>query len=413
LISTGLIYDLILNHIGDLSMTTEKRKGSGKKRKLSSILFLFILPTALACAVLLGVYVCLPKSSIGLPRLAYEEIYTTTNDLHEGIRDIDYAIYESLYQSGIEEKDIFFSNVQPRHENGHFWDFTGLLIKCPDARSALHLEKTISQDLNALGAKIRIKNEKSPDGGIVCHVFADGFYTHKIDITFETQRPMIDDTRPRLALIIDDLGYDSKLASSFIELDLPLSFSVLPSAPFTKRIVTKANKDKCELILHLPMEPKNFPSVDPGPGALFLSMDEDEIRQILDQDLKEVKGVQGVNNHMGSSFTEDQDKMLIILKDLKKRGLFFVDSRTTARSVGFSLAKKIGLPTASRSVFLDNDLSHKAIRIQIERLLNIARNSGAAIGIGHPHKETLEVLDEYCSKIKTEFCVVPVSELVS
>jgi polysaccharide deacetylase 2 family uncharacterized protein YibQ len=394
-------------------MTTKKRKGSGKKRKLSPILFLFILPITLVCAVLLGVYVYLPKSSIGMPRLAYEEIYTTTNDLHEGIRDIDYAIYESLYQCGIEEKDIFFSSVQPRHENGKFWDFTELLIKSPDAASALHLEKTISQDLNELGAKIRLNNARTPDGGIVCHIFADDFYTHKIDITFDTHRPTVEDTKPRLAIIIDDLGYDSKMASSFIELDLPLSFSVLPSAPFTKRIVRRANKEQCELILHLPMEPKNFPSVDPGPGALFLSMNEDEIRQILDQDLNEVMGVQGVNNHMGSSFTEDQDRMLIILEDLKKRGLFFVDSRTTAGSVGFGLAKKIGLPTASRSVFLDNDLSHKAIRIQIERLLSIARKSGTAIGIGHPHKETLEVLVEYCSKIKTEFRVVPVSELVS
>jgi len=206
-------------------MTTKKRKGSAKKKKLSPILFLLILLTSLACAVLLIVYAYLPKSSIGLPRPAYEEIYTTTDDLHGRIRDIDYAIYESLYQSGIQEKDIFFLNVQPRNERGSFWDFTELLIKCPDANSARRLESTISLDLSALGAKIRLRDEKGPDGRIICHVFAEGFYTHKIDIVSDSQHPTIDDVRPKLAIIIDDLGYDSKIASSFIQLDLPLSFS--------------------------------------------------------------------------------------------------------------------------------------------------------------------------------------------
>ncbi len=394
-------------------MTTEKRKGSAKKKKISPILFLLILFTSLAGAVLLIVYTYLPKGSVGFPRPAYEEIYTTTDNLHERINDIDYSVYESLYQIGIQEKDIFFLDVQPRHGNGSFWDFTELLIKCPDASSASRLERTISLGLSALEAKIRLRNERDPDGRIICHVFAEGFYTHKIDIVSDSQHPTIDDVRPKLAIIIDDLGYNSKIASSFIQLGLPLSFSVLPHAPFTKRIAAQVNQEGCELILHLPMEPRNFPSVKPGPGALFLSMDECEILRILDQNLGEVQGVQGVNNHMGSLFTEDEGKMLIVLKELKRRNLFFVDSRTTSDTVGFELAKKIGLPTAGRSVFLDNDLSWKAIKIQTERLCNMARHTGFAIGIGHPHKETLEVLEEYCSKINAEFHVVPVSELLS
>ena len=392
-------------------MTIKKREGSVRKKKRSTIPL--VISAFLAFTVLMGLYIHFLKKNTGLSRPAYEEIFTTTNSLNEGIRDIDYAIYESLYNSGIEERDIFFLDFQPRNKNGHFWDFTELLIECPDARAAVKLEEAISQVLIELGPNIRLRSEKDLDSRII-HVFADGFYTHRIDLAFGKPYPAVEeDERPKLAIIIDDLGYDSKIACSFIELDLPLSFSVLPSATFTKRIVRRANKEGRELILHLPMEPKGFPSVDPGPGALFLSMDEKELKRVLDQDLKEIQGARGVNNHMGSSFTEDHDKMEIILKDLKKRNLFFVDSRTTAGTIGFKLAKKIGLPTASRSVFLDNDLSPKAIRIQIERLLNIARHSGTAIGIGHPHKETLEVLGEYCSKIKAEFCVIPVSKLVS
>ena len=394
-------------------MTTQKRKVSAEKKKLLPICFLLILLKFLAGAVLIIVYIYLPKSSIGLPRPAYEEIYTTTDNLHRKIRDIDYAIYESLYQSGIHEKNIFFLNVLPRNEKGSFWDFTELLIKCPDVNSASLLERNMALDISALGEKVNLRNEKGPDGRMITHVYTEGFYTHKVDIVSDSQHLKTDDVRPKVAIIIDDLGYDSKIASSLIQLDFPLSFSVLPCAPFTKRIAAQANKEGCELMLHLPMEPRNFPSVNPGPGALFVSMEEDEMIRILDQNLQEIQGVQGVNNHMGSLFTEDESKMLIILKALKRRNLFFVDSRTTSGTVGFKLAKEIGLPTAGRSVFLDNDLSQKAIKIQIERLCNMARHTGFAIGIGHPHKETLEVLKEYCPRIKSEFCVVPVSELLS
>jgi polysaccharide deacetylase 2 family uncharacterized protein YibQ len=371
-----------------------------------------MLPISLACALLFGLKPYFSKSTIGLPQPVYEEIYSSTNSLHEAIRTIDYSIYESLYRSDIEEKDIFFLTIQPRNKDGHFWDFTELLIKCEDSLSAQHLETAIGEDLAALGSKVRLQNETTSDGRFICHVFAEEFYTHRIELTFDRQPKKFEDERPRLAIIIDDLGYDPSLARAFIQLDLPLSFSVLPSAPFTKRIVEEANKAECELILHLPMEPKNYPSVNPGPGALYLSMNARELRQTLDRDLEEIDRVKGVNNHMGSSFTENPEKMRIILEHLKERNLFFVDSLTTSRSVGVKLAKKIGLPAAGRSVFLDNDLSPKAIKIQIDRLLSIARHSGDVIGIGHPHKETLEVLREYCSKMKDEFRVVTVSELV-
>jgi polysaccharide deacetylase 2 family uncharacterized protein YibQ len=393
-------------------MRKKKRKGSDKKRKLAPIPILIILPICLACILLFGLSLYFTRSTIGVSQPVYEEVYSSTNSLHEAVRKIDFSIYESLYRSGIAEKNVSFLNIQPRNQNGHFWDFTELLIKCDDSDSAQDLERIIEKDLAALGTEVRLRNEKTPDGRRICHVFAEGFYTHKIDLIFEPQPQRFEDERPRLAVIIDDLGYDLRVARSFIQLDLPLSFSVLPSAPFTKRIVKEANKAECELILHLPMEPKNYPSVNPGPGALYLSMDERGIRQTLDGDLREIEGVKGVNNHMGSSFTENTEKMLIVLKYLKEKELFFVDSLTTSRSVGFKLARKIGLPTAGRSVFLDNELSQKAIRIQIDRLLSIARHSGDVIGIGHPHRETLEALREYCSKMRNEFRVVTVSELV-
>ncbi len=115
---------------------------------------------------------------------------------------------------------------------------------------------------------------------------------------------------------------------------------------------------------------------------------------------------------MGSSFTENREKMLLILQELKNRGLFYVDSRTTRGTVGFEQAKKIGLPMAERTVFLDNRPDPKAICAQIERLLEIAGNFGSAIGIGHPYNETFEIKEEYQIRLREEFDVVPVSKLV-
>ncbi|SPD75063.1 exported hypothetical protein [uncultured Desulfobacterium sp.] len=221
------------------------------------------------------------------------------------------------------------------------------------------------------------------------------------------------DNRPKVAIIIDDLGLDSESDLQFFHLDLQISLSVLPYGPHTKSIVSMANQEGRELVLHLPMQPNGYPRVKPGPGAVLLFMNADEIRRILDQDLKEIKGAKGVNNHMGSCLTEDREKIYIILAELKKRKLFFIDSRTTKRTVAFDLAGEMGLPCNKRSVFLDNDLDPKTMTIQMERLLDMARHHGVAIGIGHPNKETLRLLRKYCSKIRSEFQLVPLSELVS
>ncbi len=221
-----------------------------------------------------------------------------------------------------------------------------------------------------------------------------------------------EDLRPKIAIIIDDLGYNSDLAFSFLKLNLELSLSILPSAPFTDIIVREANKKGREIILHQPMEPKDYPSVYPGRSALLLSMNEMDIRQVLDKNLKEITGAKGVSNHMGSSFTENREKMKVILQELKNRGLFYVDSRTTRWTVGFEQARKIGLPTAERTVFLDNNPDPKAICVQIEHLLEIAENLGSAIGIGHPYNETFEIIEKYQDRLREEFDVIPVSKLV-
>jgi uncharacterized protein len=391
----------------------KKRKGSGRRKKVQPKLFLTILSAFLACIVLLILYISFMYRSDRTLSPLYEEIHSSAGDLNESIKNIDYAIYESLYNSGVQEKDVFFLNVQTRHQNGHVWDYAEILVNCPDNRFAFNFQKIINHDLGVLGKDIRLQKEKGSEGRIICQVFARGLPTHKIILSVGGQKPRIKNARPRIAIIIDDLGYASDTDFLFFQLDLPLSLSVLPCGPFTQSIVQKANEKGRELLLHLPMEPENYPTVKPGPGGLFLSMDAHRIREVLDQDLRQIEGVRGVNNHMGSRFTEDREKMLIVLNELKQRNLFFIDSRTTKDTVGLDLAKDIGLPSARRRVFLDNNLSPEAMNIQMERLLNMARHLGVAIGIGHPYKETYELLEQYSPKIQSEFQIVPVSDLVS
>jgi len=377
------------------------------------IFLLITLSVFLACIISSGLFFWFSIDSIKVSPTTLEEIHSTETDLSRKLRDIDLAISRALYRSDSQEKDIFFLDIVPRHQNGHVWDFTEILIKSHDTASAVELEAIIINGLTELGPEIRLRKQTDSEGTTICHVFAKGFYTHKIVLKSIGIMAAKKDTRPKIAIIIDDMGYNSDLAFSFIHLDLLLTFSVLPYAPFTKIIIQESNQKGREIILHLPMEPKDYPSVDPGPGSLFLSMDTQEIKQVLEQDLEKIPGARGVNNHMGSLFTEDRDKMLIVLKELKKKQLFYIDSRTTVDTVGFETAKAIGLPVASRDVFLDNELVAEAIKMQLERLLSVARSSGTAVGIAHPHKETLNMLERYASKLKEEFQIVPVSELVN
>ena len=256
-----------------------------------------------------------------------------------------------------------------------------------------------------------VTGKKEPSRMNLQAKYEDGYARTREPFNANARAPQA--AKPKIALIVDDLGYDPEMARSFLNLDLSLSLSVLPSAPFTDLIVQEVSKRRRELMVHLPMEPKGYPAVDPGPGALLNRMSEPEIYRLLDQALKKVPGARGVNNHMGSSFTENKGKMEWILRELKRRNLFYVDSLTTCRTVGFKLAKEMGVPAGKRSIFLDNELSGKSIERQVERLLNVARHSGSAIGILHPHRETLEVLKAYESRMKTEFEVVSASDLVS
>ena len=220
--------------------------------------------------------------------------------------------------------------------------------------------------------------------------------------------------RPRLAIVIDDFGHSLESAAEFAALPLPLTFAIFPLLENSLKVATCFVSHHRDIILHAPMEPRGYPLIDPGPGALLRAMGDEELSAVFIEDLNFLPGIIGVNNHMGSRLTADSQKMAQIMKILKGRNLFFLDSRTIADSVAYERAVESGIPALQRDVFLDNVQDVEHIIEQFQALIEVARVKGSAIGIGHPYSETvtaLGYLPEMASQAGVD--VVAVRELVS
>ncbi|WP_319576098.1 divergent polysaccharide deacetylase family protein [uncultured Desulfobacter sp.] len=217
---------------------------------------------------------------------------------------------------------------------------------------------------------------------------------------------------PRIAIIIDDIGYDKNLAMGLLNIDKNITFAILPFSPAGTQLAHSLSAKGAELMLHLPMEPTQYPKVNPGPGALLSSMSPDELLTQLREDIRAVPGTVGANNHMGSRLTADSDKMNQIFTVLKQKNMFFVDSRTSAESKGEQSARMFQLKFSHRDVFLDNFQDVEYISGQLEKLIKQAKDHGSAIGIGHPHQATLDALKRELPKIRKKVRLVPASKLV-
>lgn len=220
------------------------------------------------------------------------------------------------------------------------------------------------------------------------------------------------DGRPRIAVVIDDMGVDRRTSELIAALPGPLTLSYLPYGRNLDTQTAAARARGHELLLHLPMEPEGA-QADPGPQALSLSQTEAERQRRLAANLSRFDAYVGVNNHMGSRFTADAAAMAPVLAELKTRGLLFLDSRTTSRSAGARLAREMGVVHAERDIFIDNERDPVAIRRQLMAAEARARRNGAAIVIGHPHPETVESLARWLDELEGRgFALVPLTALV-
>jgi polysaccharide deacetylase 2 family uncharacterized protein YibQ len=217
-----------------------------------------------------------------------------------------------------------------------------------------------------------------------------------------------------VALIIDDMGNSLEVLNDILSLDEPVTIAILPFSTFARETAEIAHDNNREVLLHLPLESQNNDGVSyPTDGMILAGMSEDETLRILRDNLTQIPFVSGVNNHMGSRLTAEAPVMRTILGFLKERNLFFVDSRTTAQSVAFNEAVRMGIPAASRDVFLDADEDRRMILSRLLELFRVAQRKGAAVGICHPFPETLKVLKENFYLLREyNLRAVPVSRII-
>jgi len=385
-----------------------KSKDKKKKKRSFTLVSLGFAGIIVAIAI---TYLAIPdKTRSPLP---FEETYPYSKQLSRGIHLIDKAISDGFYTIGVPQENIVFLSVLPRQKDKYRWNFSSIEARVPNHYFISKVGEEIRNRISNLPIPTQTNIDKKSDDEIIYTVYCKGLNTHRLKIMREDRKIPHRFPHPKIVIIIDDLGYDASLANALLELDLALTFSILPFTPNTRLIARKAWNDGRETMLHLPMEPMNYPAINPGDGVLLVSMDREMILDTLSMDLSQIPFVAGVNNHMGSRFTENEEKMMIVLAELKKKGLYYIDSRTSSNTVAFDVAKKMALRTASRDIFLDNHLSENALKIQMERLLSVARHKGSAIGIGHPHKKTYDLLKNFQTMLNNVAEVVPASHLVN
>lgn len=225
------------------------------------------------------------------------------------------------------------------------------------------------------------------------------------------KKPVAAAPKGKIAIVIDDWGYNLHNLGVLDLIGQPLTLSILPNLNYSREVAEEAHRKGFEIILHLPMEPHEKFRLEKN--TIMVSMDETKIKGILDTDLESIRYAKGVSNHMGSGATEDVKTMTILLKELKKRHIYFLDSLVSSKSVVSDLAKKAGVRVFKRDVFLDNKEDYAYIKGQIYQLKAKARHYGKAVGIGHDRKLTLQVLKDMMPEmVKEGYKFVFVSELI-
>ena len=218
---------------------------------------------------------------------------------------------------------------------------------------------------------------------------------------------------PIIAIVIDDLGHNEQEFARVMALGEGITLAFLPYTPNVAEYARRARNSGFEILVHMPMEPTDS-SADPGPNALLTGIGDRELMRRLSDNLARLAGYVGINNHMGSKFSQNRRAMSLVLDELQVRGLLYLDSVTIGATIGARLAEASHMPYASRDVFLDTSAEPGFIEDQLRRVEHVARQSGHAVAIGHPRAETLEVLKRWLPDARERgFEFVPISTIAA
>ncbi len=206
------------------------------------------------------------------------------------------------------------------------------------------------------------------------------------------RKPIRREALAKVAIIIDDIGSNISLLQSFLTVEHPLTLSIIPRLPYSAEAARLGHRKGWEIMLHLPMEPDNYPHNNPGKEAILYSMSQPEVERVIDEDVRSIPYLKGMNNHMGSRITRDRGAISRVLASARKHRLFFIDSRTSEDSVAYEIAREMGIPAAARTIFLDEVAEVDHSEKQLLRLGELAQLNGYAVGIGHIYPSTIKAL---------------------
>ncbi len=393
--------------------------------------------------------------------LSTERSGRISEQLAGDIKSVDADIYRMLFKLGISEKNISDEKNSDMEIGGVSWVQNEKNIKLSRKISKSSLSGVLD-DISGEGENKNFDYDITDSkGGYTASINIDGYNTHNLRFKFSKPKVVVkkppdepvkkpekaeekkpekpaqgkkqDKTggsgdysyvskapngkKPRISIIVDDVGLSKKYVDQLVKLSPNITFAIMPNRPNSIYAAKKARERGIDVILHQPMEPKassGYNADDAGEGVLLVGQSKDKILSQLNFNLESVPNVIGVNNHMGSKFTENEELMRLVMLNLKNKGLFWVDSLTTSKSVGYSIAKDEGVKTAKRDVFLDNKTKGKSyVKSQLKKLISKAEKNGYAIGICHPYPQTIEALSEEIPKFNGNVEITPVKSLLN
>ncbi len=405
-------------------------KGRSKKRKKKAarvsgpqVVRFWLIAVALVVVVALGVW-----ELVSSGRAAdFAQGVFGTRDVTPKAEAVDRALDAAFVKLGIEGVT---SEEEPRESGRYVWLHREKRGRIPHDVGLVETNLTITRAVRDVGGRVVRVQERGARPGRLASLdmrFGVGsIETHHV-VLKETKPPEgagqglrggLDaaEERPKVAIVIDDFGYNrSETTQGFIDLEQPITMSVLPYTPRTDEIADAAHRAGKEVLAHIPMQPEDWPNIDPGDGVLLLSHSAADVRRLTGAAIDAVPHAVGANNHMGSAFTKDRTRMRAVLETLGARGLFFVDSMTTPQSVGLSEASRAGIRATRNHMFIDSRIDEHGqldVAAELEELAELARRRGAAVGIGHPSERTLRALRRVLPRMEGQgIDLVYVSEL--
>lgn len=356
----------------------------GKRKKRKSILPVLILSAAAAAAI-------------------WFFLIETENRANDCLK-IEQNLNSVLVTSGISEKNIT-SWREEKKKNRVEWLKISKKIHIKKSLWRLFNAKNLLKDMDSAHAYVVTSRDITAGKTRNVEILRDGNVYCLITLQWR-------ESKASLCIVIDDCGGSKKKLTRFTQLNLPLTYAVLPYQRHSRAIAESLSRSGYDTLLHMPMEPRKADMKALGKGALTVKMSKREIQKKMNAALSRVPGVIGVNNHMGSLFTENSEKMKAVMAFLKKEKLFFLDSATSPKSVCRKTAAASGVKCLRNNIFLDNTDSAAEIKKRLRQAGARARKKGSAIAIGHvTRKHTAEAIAEIARELK-DVELVPLSKLM-